>query len=104
MEDQSQATPELTPTTPSDIQAVVADVPQSTSETTVTIQAPEVVVPNEQPVVTPQAQPQVLSHAEQLGYVEVVNPDGSMSQVKREVAQKMVANLEALKAKLGGQQ
>lgn len=36
------------------------------------------------------------------GFVEVINPDGSKSQVKKEVAQKMVENLENLKSQLGG--
>jgi len=45
--------------------------------------------------------PPVLSQAEQLGYVEIVNADGSKSQVTKEVAQAMVANLENIKMALG---
>ena len=41
------------------------------------------------------------SQAEQDGYVEIINPDGSTGQVKKEVAQKMIDNLESLKAKAG---
>ena len=46
-------------------------------------------------------EPKVLSHAEQLGLVEIVNADGSRSQVTREVATEMVNNLEQIKASLG---
>jgi hypothetical protein len=40
-----------------------------------------------------------LSQAEQDGLVEIVNPDGSISQVTKDAAQKMIDNLEQLKAK-----
>lgn len=42
-----------------------------------------------------------ISQAEQDGMVEIVNADGSISQVTKEVAQRMIANLEKMKAKAG---
>lgn len=51
------------------------------------------------------AAPKVLTNADILasqGLVEIVNADGSRSQVTKEVAQAMVDNLENLKKQLGG--
>ena len=36
-----------------------------------------------------------------LGFVEMINPDGSKSQINAEVAKTMIAGLEGLKKSLG---
>lgn len=48
-----------------------------------------------------QVEKKYTSQAEQDGFVEIVNADGSKSQVKKEVAQAMVDNLENIKRQLG---
>ena len=60
---------------------------------------------NPTPPVTPDVPPTpkvYTSQAEQDGLVEIINANGSKSQVTKEVAASMVAHLETLKQQLGG--
>ena len=90
--------------------ATPADLTPAPEVTTQEQQAPE---PTPTPEVLPPVDPVPVqediltqkvytSQAEQDGLVEIINADGSKSQVTKEVAASMVANLETLKQQLGG--
>jgi hypothetical protein len=55
----------------------------------------------QKPIETPAAVDCDCACIHKLGFVEMVNPDGSKSQIKADVAKTMIAGLEGLKKSLG---